>query len=44
MLLSMVGLFVYSLSGGGPLVLNHDRPGNSSRQVGNSIVQDGKCE
>ena len=32
------------LSGGGVLVLNHDRLGSSSRQDGYSIGQDRKCD
>ena len=34
---------VYGLSGGEFLVLNQDRMTSSSRQDGNSIAQDGKC-
>ena len=34
---------MYGLSGGGVLVLNHNRPERSSRQDGNSIGQDEKC-
>ena len=32
------------MTGGGVLVLNHNRPGSSSRQDGNSIGQDRKCD
>ena len=35
---------MYSLSRGGVLVLNCDRPGSSFRQYGNSIGQDKKCD
>ena len=35
---------VYRLSGGGVLVLNHDRLGSSSRQDNNIIGQVGKCD
>ena len=34
---------VVSLLGGGVLVLKHDRMASFSRQDGNSIGQDGKC-
>ena len=34
---------VVSLSGGGVLVLNQDRTASFSRQDGNSVGQDGKC-
>ena len=34
---------VASLSGGGGLVINHDRTASFSRQDSNSIGQDGKC-
>ena len=34
---------VYGLSGGGAQVLNHNRPGCSSRQDGYSVLQDGQC-
>ena len=34
---------VAGLSGGGILVLNQDRTGSFSRQDGNSVGQDGKC-
>ena len=35
---------MYILSGGGVLVLSHDRPGTSFRQDGNHKGQDGKCD
>ena len=34
---------VYGLSGGGVLLLNHDRMASFSRQEGNTTEQDGKC-
>ena len=37
-------VFVYCLSGGGVLVLNHDRMASFSRQDGNIIGQDEKSD